>query len=357
MEVAERPQSTKWRYAAVVLLVLAALLALLNPALWIAVVIGALLGISLWLPPRLLFLTLVSVAGIGVIGFLVVASLNGGFGGGYDPNRAAPPTLRSVAVNATATYDTDAHRWRLAEQFKLSPETLARAAQLLWNDQQSGQALTELAVTEQERLVTDHLKTLGWNREASVDGELVFSASAPRTIAGDVPVYPLTTGLSLPVLEVRLTGSFSLHPDKSSNLLIRTPEGMILSTEPASDAKPVPDGEERSVPVNINGFPVTSVAIEAASPAVRHEPLRSITKLSLGAAAAWIVGGLWAGGLALFKDEAKAKVQAWTKTVAGKKSPEGQPKAGTGGPSAPNAAAQSAPNDSEMHPEKENDAE
>lgn len=299
-DMVRRIQTTPVRViVAISVLTLGVLLVALNPGLWFAALLGVVvvvvIGLFIWNPKG----AAIGLAGVAVLAVVIaVAAL--GFNGAY----CCAGESSSVLRQTTATFDDENDVWRVEDRFLVPPEAREEANAFLVDEAAAnlpeGETLSE-ENRAADTLLLEQLADAGWIREPDLDGSLVFSRSEER-ISAEIAPYPPTTKLSIPVDDISLAhGLFSFVSGEGSTLTLSGPKNLVMSTDPISDSSRVPDGDQREVSL-FDGFPVTTVSIEAASPLVREEPFTALTRFSTAWFAAWIVATLFGIAAGVLKD-------------------------------------------------------
>jgi hypothetical protein len=161
---------------------------------------------------------------------------------------------------------------------------------------------------EQVDALATWLAGQGWARGQERGAEPVFLRDG--FVPAEVRVVPLRTRLSLAVRPVEVGGFvLFLTAGEGSVAELVAPAGLVVSTEPPSEAATVPDGELRTVELYRAGASRYTIAVEAASPLARYEPLRSLPDIARGDVPGYLLAGALALGLGVFKERALALVQ------------------------------------------------
>lgn len=287
---------------AVVLLVGAAVvLWAAAPRLGWFVLAGVVLAVAYWFPrPALVVLPLVVAA--AVIGLALSRTTPG------PPIRPLIPESQDVRLLVQARYDTGREGWAVDETLAVRDEALAAAAAVLRPEAVDATGRSGLPRDAQVDALATWLAGQGWARGQERGAEPVFLRDG--FVPAEVRVVPLRTRLSLAVRPVEVGGFvLFLTAGEGSVAELVAPAGLVVSTEPPSEAATVPDGELRTVELYRAGASRYTIAVEAASPLARYEPLRSLPDIARGDVPGYLLAGALALGLGVFKERALALVQ------------------------------------------------
>ncbi len=158
----------------------------------------------------------------------------------------------------------------------------------------------------------------GWTFTRMLDGEKAVFTRHRGPEPAQVRMFPLVSRQTLAIPDIELVSagspSASVSPSSSaprsrrvvftpaadSEILIEAPRNVVEATDPPSEAKTVPGGEQRRI---VSGE--SAVELSLLSPVSRHEPVRSIAHVSLAQGTGWVLAFLWTLVLSMAQDGTK----------------------------------------------------
>ena len=174
-----------------------------------------------------------------------------------------------------------------------------------------------------------------WTFTRILDGEKAVFTRHRRPEPAQVRMFPLVSRQTLAIPDIVLVSagspSASAGPSSSapwsrrvvftsaadSEIIVEAPRNVVEATDPPSEAKAVPGGEQRRI---VSGE--SAVELSLLSPVSRHEPVRSIAHVSLAQGTGWVLAFLWTLVLSMAQDGAK---QGLTRLFGRIAAPDSQP--------------------------------
>ncbi|BEL06385.1 hypothetical protein Q0Z83_045760 [Actinoplanes sichuanensis] len=246
----------------------------------------------------------------------------------------------SIHYRVAATLIPDGTRWDIVDEITVPADRVveAVAADGAWFDDQIDPSAPE----EFRRTLAEDLRTLegilakqGWVFTRILDGDEAVFTRRRSVESAQGGMFPLVSRQSLAIPDIELFAATPLSastgpgspapwarrvvftPADDSEILIEAGRNVIAATNPPSEAEPVPAGEQRRI---VSGD--SSVELSLLSPVSRHEPVRSITQVSLAEWTGWVLAFVWALVLALAQDGVK---QGLARLFGRKTLPNGRP--------------------------------
>ncbi|MCW2756205.1 MAG: hypothetical protein JWQ32_3616 [Marmoricola sp.] len=275
-------------------------LCIVNPHLLVFIALGAALGAAYWYPKFVL-----PIAGAALLVTLIFVVLK---------SESLPPLHylqreRDVQMTVKANYDTERNGWTVQGIFAVPLDSLEAVTNHSPGDIWLDEGSNGLTYAQQLERLNRELDEQVWRLAREQGGEPVYESVRNDFVPAQARYYPLRSKSELPWPAVQLKSpNFVLAPGKGSVLEITAPAGMIVSTNPPSEPKPIPSGELRIVNVGQEGLHSSSTEIEVASPLARYEPLRSLPDLLRGDVIGWILAGSVTLLLGAVKDRVKAAI-------------------------------------------------
>jgi len=278
------------------LLVIAAFVVLastVNPTLLWFVVAGVFIGAAYWYPRQFAWLALFGLAA-GITDYLLLPQVS-------PRSPLVVPTVE-VRTQIDAQYDTHRNGWVVNQEFmipsasmEILSETAEHNARLDYSE--ASEPLGQLRIQ-------DELQRQGWRLVRKQNNDPVFGRTEERFEPANVPSFPLRSPFGIEIEEPSVENSYLVASERSV-VNLTAPMGLIASTEPPSDPKRVPGGEQRRVEVSAS---TSFIKIEAASPLARFEPIPSILDASGSSVTGYVVAALVGLFLGSLKDRVKNRI-------------------------------------------------
>ena len=210
-----------------------------------------------------------------------------------------------IQENTEARYDDTRGGWLISRQFTVPAASVDAMADGGGNDCITADLGIPSSASTSERIarIEALLAEKGWRLLRVQSDGPVFDRPT-EYLPATIHKFPqLKTRLSIPVPNISI-GNAYFEPGENSTVSLTAPKGMILATTPPNEPKRATDGEISIVELS---YDTTGVDVEALSPLVRFEPIRSLLDLTKSDLADYLFGLIGLLLAAVFKDKIVAR--------------------------------------------------